>query len=113
MSSYDSPVEGLSRSHPSLPAPNMTKARSSFVPVSSSEVMAANAELEPMKIFLEFLEASINATNGQKELVKDERKVEKEIKKWKAMNQQVYIDYMTRYKNYRQSKGKENYCESN
>ena len=107
MSSYDSPVEGLSRPHQSLPTPNTTKVRSSFVPGSSSEGLAANAELEPMKIFQEFLQASIDATNGQKELVKEERKVEKKFKKLNEMNQKVYIDWKARCKNYRQRKGKD------
>ena len=107
MSSYDSPVEGLSRPHQSLPTPNTTKVRSSFVLGSSSEGLATNAELEPIKIFQEFLQASIDATNGQKELVKEERKVEKEFKKLNEMNQKVYIDWKARCKNYRQRKGKD------
>ena len=53
--------------------------------------MAVTAEPEPMKIFQEFLQASIDATTSQKQLVQEERKVRKNAKQLAATNQKAYI----------------------
>ena len=58
MTSYDSPVEGVSRHHEDLPPPRTTKARSSSV----READVTGDEPEPMKILQDFLQAFIVAT---------------------------------------------------
>ena len=78
-------TEGLSRQHEDLPPPGTAKARSSFV----READSTGEEPEPMKIFQEFLQASIDATNSQQQLVEEERKVEKSATKLKALNQKA------------------------
>ena len=104
MATYDSPAEGLSRQHEDLPPPRTTKTRSSFIPEGGN----TGEEPEPMKIFQEFLQASIDATTSQQQLVKEERKVEKTAKKLAALNQKAWIAWKAYYKVYKQSKGKEN-----
>ena len=64
-----------------------------------------------MKIFQDFLHASIEATKGQQQLVKEERKVEKTAKKLTALNQKAWIASKAYYKIYRKSKGKDNTVE--
>ena len=78
MATYDSPAEGLSRQHEDLPRPRMTKTRLGLLP----EAERTGEEPDPMKIFQEFLQASIDATTSQQQLVKEERKVEKTAKSW-------------------------------
>ena len=107
MASYDSPAEGLPRQHENLPPPRTTKTRSSLLP----EAERTDEEPDPMKIFQDFLQASIEATKGQQQLVKEERKVEKTAKKLTALNQKAWIASKAYYKIYRKSKGKDNTVE--
>ena len=104
MATYDSPAEGLSRQHEDLPPPRMTKTQSSLLP----EAERTGEEPEPMKIFQDFLQASIDATTSQQQLVKEERKVERTAKKLTALNQKAWIVWKAYYKVYKQSKGEEN-----
>ena len=103
MTSYDSPVEDVSIHHEDLPPPRTTKARSSSV----READVTGDEPEPMKIFQEFLQASIDATTSQQQLVQEERKVEKSATKLKALNQKAWIAWKAYYKVYKHNKGKE------
>ena len=94
--------EGVSRHHEDVPPPRKTKARSSSV----READSTGEEPEPMKIFQELLQAFIDATNSQQPLVKEERKVEKNATKLKALNQKAWIAWKVYYKVYKHSKGK-------
>ena len=107
MATYDSPAEGLSRQHEDLPRPRMTKTRLGLLP----EAERTGEEPDPMKIFQEFLQASIDATTSQQQLVKEERKVEKTAKKLAALNQKAWIAWKAYYKGYKQSNGKDNMVE--
>ena len=97
--SYESPMDAKSRPHQSLPTPFTKTARSSY----SNGIEVLDSSEPVTKVIQELVQATLEVTKGQQQLIKEGRKVEQSAKNLTAMNQVAYIAWKSSYKVYKQT----------